>query len=73
MIKSPYPITGIPVHQSNWLEDDEVVHVKNPQMFYMGYLVYLQTIWQFGGTIDEFIEWRCAFYSRQIDKKYYLA
>ena len=69
----PPNITGIPIYQINCLEDDQVVHVKNPQMFYMGYLAYLQTMWLAGGTIDDFIEWRCAFYSKQIDKKYYLS
>lgn len=68
----PPNITGIPIHQINLLEDDQVVYVKNPQMFYMGHLAYLQTMWLAGGTIDDFIEWRCAFYSRQIDKKYHL-
>lgn len=66
-------IHSIPVHQSNLLEDDHVVIFKEPPQVFMGPLVYLRSIWEFGGTINDYIEWRCAFYSRQIDKKYYLA
>lgn len=69
----PQILSGIPVHQCNYLQDDQVVAFKEPPQLIMGHLAYLQTKWLAGGTIDDFIEWRCAFYSRQIDRKYYLA
>lgn len=72
MINPQCTVSGVSVFQSNHLEDDQVVICKEPPQVFAGQLAYLQIIWRAGRKIDDYIEWRCAFYSRQIDKKYYL-
>lgn len=65
---------GIKVFQSDMLEDDQAVTLLGPPAkIYLGQLIFLQVAWEIGRRIDDFIEWRCAYYSRAIDKKHYLA
>jgi hypothetical protein len=68
----PQDLIGYRIVLSNRVEDGQAIWAKSIQTVFMGQLLYLHTKWALGGTIDDFIEWRCAHYSRQIDKKYYL-
>ena len=68
-----YIPVGVQLIKHDFIEDYQGVIMKAENKVFVGPLLYLASIWQFGGTIDDYIEWRCAHYSRQIDKKYYLA
>lgn len=63
-------INGMKLTASNLMPDDKVL--KMDQELIMSLITLLQFLWAYTNNISDFIEWRAAYYSREIDRKYNL-